>query len=325
MMRGDIIAALARYRRPGSPMYDHHFQGLPAEIVRPENLQTLLDILGDRSLPARVREHAAGALGEIRDPSAVPPLLAALAEPAVRRGSAVALGRLRDERARSELAKSAEKCKAARWALSQLAAAGTPEAVIEDLRLGHLRLIGLKLRKLPSELRWSVRQRVAKLFEQALGREQLGLEDRWLITALAELAPEEADEAMATAVAKAFGRNPAHVCTGTRLLRAAGRIAPLQAIPALVGVICRADYPPHQQAAAVCIRKILRAHGRQARALLAPHRRRLRARLRQLKSYLADPRRRPLARTAFPEGNWPDATRRVLSAIVRLLPAMNRE
>ena len=79
MRKQALIDALSAYRRPGSPMYRDHFQWLAPEVTSRSNATALRAILRDQTLPARVREHAAGALGETGDPSATPDLIAALA------------------------------------------------------------------------------------------------------------------------------------------------------------------------------------------------------------------------------------------------------
>lgn len=60
MTRREMIQVLSKYRRPGSPVYDHHFPGLPAKIARKGNVRGLVGILRDAGLPAIVRQNAAG-------------------------------------------------------------------------------------------------------------------------------------------------------------------------------------------------------------------------------------------------------------------------
>lgn len=124
MTRQELIAALAGYRRPGSPRYEHHFRKLPATVLRKRNVPALLAILSDTSLPPMVREHAAGALGETGDKRTVEPLIQALAETRLRRGVAVALGRMQAKAAARPLKGIAPRSQAAQWALSQLGLRG---------------------------------------------------------------------------------------------------------------------------------------------------------------------------------------------------------
>jgi hypothetical protein len=90
--RRAVAELLAGYRRPGSPIFAHHYRRLPAKVLKLENGDALLDILKDEGLPARVREHAAGALGQIGFRKAIPALIDALGSPKTRRGAATALG-----------------------------------------------------------------------------------------------------------------------------------------------------------------------------------------------------------------------------------------
>ncbi len=78
MTRRQLIDALAKYRRPGTPNYEYYFRCLPAGVGDGRNVRTLLSILADERLPARIRDHAGGALGETRDKRAVGPLIGAL-------------------------------------------------------------------------------------------------------------------------------------------------------------------------------------------------------------------------------------------------------
>ncbi|MFA6107935.1 MAG: hypothetical protein WDA75_04110 [Candidatus Latescibacterota bacterium] len=71
MTRDQLIAVLTAYRRPGTPSFGRHFMRLPRAVVQADNVSLLLDILWDDGLPGRVRDHAAGALGETGDVRAV--------------------------------------------------------------------------------------------------------------------------------------------------------------------------------------------------------------------------------------------------------------
>jgi hypothetical protein len=72
-------------------------------------------------------------------------------------------------------------------------------------------------------------------------------------------------------------------CTLNRLMRTLGVLRPLEAIPALVDVICQVRNPIHRHLAAVCIEKILNEHDAKAPALLRDHTARLRRRLTRLR------------------------------------------
>lgn len=85
--RQSLVNALAAYRRPGTPVYAYHFRNLPKEVLQQENAAAPRAILQDDSLPPRVREHAAGALGELRDQCAVGMLTEALGRAKLRRGA----------------------------------------------------------------------------------------------------------------------------------------------------------------------------------------------------------------------------------------------
>jgi hypothetical protein len=175
----DVLAA---YRRPGSPNYGRHFVGLPDEVLQKRNVRALLGILGDESLPARVREYAAGALGEIGDRRAVGALIEALGEAGLRRGAATGLGRMKAREAAEALRELAPRVKAAHWALSQVAVPRTVEEAIEDLRTGQLRLIPRKLGSLPGPLRRKVEAGMVQRFAEALASGDDDL--RWYVTAL---------------------------------------------------------------------------------------------------------------------------------------------
>ena len=86
MTREEMIGVLDAYRRPDSPVYDTHFRKLPAALLTERNVPDLIDVVWDESLPLRVRDHAAGALGEIGDPQSIAPLVEALASTRVREG-----------------------------------------------------------------------------------------------------------------------------------------------------------------------------------------------------------------------------------------------
>ncbi|HJN14662.1 MAG TPA: hypothetical protein QGH10_04190, partial [Armatimonadota bacterium] len=70
-----MIRALAAHRRPGSPNYAAHYRSLPEAAVQPARFDDLVSILLDDALANTVRDHAAGALGEVGDTRAVPFLI----------------------------------------------------------------------------------------------------------------------------------------------------------------------------------------------------------------------------------------------------------
>ena len=99
----ELLDVLSAYRRPDSPNYGLHFVDLPAEVKRKGNVRVLLSILADDGVPPMARQYAAGALGEIGDARAVESLIEALGQSKLRRGAAVALGRMRATEAVVEL------------------------------------------------------------------------------------------------------------------------------------------------------------------------------------------------------------------------------
>ena len=287
MTRQEMIDVLAEYRRPGSAVYDYHFQKLPSEIVQKRNVSGLLVILGDDALPMRVREHAAGALGEIGDQRAVRPLIEALGQARMRRGAAVALGRMKAREAAEALRELAGRVKAAHWALSQVSSPATVEEALEDLRSGQLRLIGSKVERLSDSQAQAVSQEVLRRLQEVLAAKALCPEDRWSITALQFLAPPEAADALTAALRQSINLEGCCGCTLNRCMRALGAIRPPQAIPALADVVCQTEHPRHKQLAVVCIEKILKARGAAAMALLEKERGRLREELARLRDEVA--------------------------------------
>jgi HEAT repeat protein len=321
MTRQQIIDTLSKYRRPGSPLYQHHFRRLPSEIVDGENVPVLLDVLRDASLPAKVREHAAGALGEIGDEDAVPALLEALQEPPLQRGVAVALGRMRAKEATDSLATLAPRLEAAAWALSQLGVTATTLDLIEDLRSGHLRLIGPKVANLDPAQAQAVAEAIRQRLEQTLAQGSLTPDDRWMITALQFLAPPQAADLLTEALEHCVQDRTCCDCLRNRLMRALGAIRPPQAIPALVQVICRIPNPIQKQLAVVCIEKIITADEEGAMALLRQRARRLRREVLRLQGQLSTTKPvipdRPWHYVPGSPG-WRAATERAIKAITRL-------
>jgi len=247
MIKQEAIDVLEEYRRPASPLYDHHFQRLPSEIIWKENVPVLLEVLMDTSLAAVVRENAAGALGEIGDHDAVGPLISALEEPGIRRGAAIALGRMKAKEATAALKALAPRVKAARWALSQLGVSETVDGVIDDLRSGQLRLITQKLRSLPSHLRKKVEEEIVQQFREALARGE-GQEDlRWYVTALSSFRHPDAAALLAGTLESSWKRMGSLVglqtertccgCLHNRTLRALKTNPSMEAVPNLVETV----------------------------------------------------------------------------------------
>jgi len=268
MTRNEIVAALAVFRRPGHPMFERHFQGLPPAVVRKGNVQRLVSILSDGGLPATVRRNAAGALGETGDARAVKPLIEALRQPATRRCAAIALGRLKARPAAKPLRELMPEDAAAKWALSQLAPPRTVEEIIEDLRSGQIRRIGPKIDTLSEGQAKAVAADVQRRLRQAVVERTLSPEHRWLVTSLQYLAPPDAGDVLTEALRQSIHMTNCCGCTRNRAIRALGAIRPPQAIPALADVICQVDNAAHKQLAAVCIEKIVKARGQPAAALL---------------------------------------------------------
>ncbi len=271
MARQELVDALKEYRRPGSPVYSYHFRRLPAEIVRTRNVPALLSILEDEDLPARAREHAAGALGERGARRAVRPGTAALAKPGRRRGAPTALGLMKAKEAAERLRALAPRVGAARWALSQVSAPTTTRGVIDDLQTGQLRDIGPKIGRLQSGQAGAVSRELIDRLEEVVAAGALSPESRWIVTALQYLAPAKAAEALIEALSQAIGLDGCCGCLLNRTMRALGEIRPLGAVPVLVDVVCRADNPVHKHLAAVCIEKVVAQHDGEALSLLAEH------------------------------------------------------
>jgi len=327
MTRQKMIDLLAKYRRPGSPMYEHHFQGLPPKIVQKKNVPALLAILRDTHLPARVREHAAGALGEIGQERAVGPLIDALREPRIRRGASVALGRMKAREAADALKDLASRLRAARWALSQLGVGRTVGEVIDDLRSGHLRLIPQKLRSLPECMRQQVAAEVLRQLEQVVSSGSLGPEHRWLVTALQFLGSVDAGDVLTEALRQSIHLKNCCGCVRNRLMRALGAIRPPQAIPALADVVCQVENPVHKQLAAVCIEKTVKARGSETGPLLRGQRARLLRVFNRLKRAVATTRSpTPLKGLSYAGGRprWSAAMDRATKAIRRVLKQCER-
>jgi len=310
MTRNELVGALGRYTRPGSPNYAHHFQGLPAEVTGPGNVLALLSILGDEDLPPKVREHAAGALGEVGDERAVPALLEALAGAKFRRAAAVALGRMRVIEAAEALGALAPKVKAAQWALSQLDLAETPEDIVEDLGTCQLRAIQAKVKGLSPDDAEAVAAEVLSRLEEVVGAECHLSPHRRLVTTLQYLVCEDAGDALTEGLRQYVergdmciharpGREMPCACVPNRLMRALGDIKPLDAVPVLVDLIEKIDSPIHQHQAAVCLGKIASAHGDAGLAALSSERDRLSGALKRLQPLSSECKRTARATEAI--------------------------
>jgi HEAT repeat protein len=246
-------------------MYRYHFRNLPPEVLRRRNAAALRAILRDERLPDRAREHAAGALGQIGDGSSIPHLIAALGSRKLRRGAAVALGLLQAKRASKALESVAEREPAARWALAEIRVPLTAAEVLDELEKGHLRQIPRTLGRLPEALRPKVQARVTALFRSAVAGGGPTADDRWLITALQELAPQRSGALVSRALHHA-NEGQQDLCPSVRhrLLRAISAILPPRALPPLAETVCEGDNPAHVRMALLNIRRIVKARDRRA-------------------------------------------------------------
>ncbi|MDH5440456.1 MAG: HEAT repeat domain-containing protein [Candidatus Bathyarchaeota archaeon] len=253
MEREEIIDVLAKYRRPGTPVYDYHFRNLPSAVLEEENVPELICILEDKNLPSIVREHAAGALGEIGDKRAVKPLIEALKERRLHRGVSVALGRMKAEEAMDALQELAPRSTAARWALSQLSLGETVEEVMDNLRYGPLWAIPKKMNSLSDPLRKEVQEEIVRQFREVLSREDMHNPDnrdedwRLYVTALSTFQHHDAPKLLAETLERAWrqmgslvGLRTKQTCCGclhNRTLRALKTNPSLDAVPNLVETI----------------------------------------------------------------------------------------
>ena len=319
MDRKQIVEVLAAYRRPGTPMYAYHFRRLPDEVVQPENAHLRRSILRDESLPPRVREHAAGALGEAGDRRAIGMLIKALDSAQLRRGAAVALGLMRAKRAVPALEAVASGCKAARWALSQFDRRQSTTQLLADLRDGHLRDIGRKLSGLDPRQRDAVGRNALRELRAVVRTGKLGQEHRWLMTVLQYYDSPEADELLAEALRLTVRRRGICPTVRGRLLRILGARRPVSAIPALIEVACQTEKPGHAQMAVACIEKTLRGRC-DGTASLVGYCSRLRGQLTRLKAL------RSSTRPVKPPRPWIDVpgSPKWLAAVDRAIKALER-
>ena len=322
MGRESLVTALASYRRPGTPVYAYHFRNLPKEVLQPGNAAALRAVLQDDSLPLRVREHAAGALGELRDARAVGMLVGALGSAKLRRGAAVALGLMRAQRAVPALEAVAPRCKAARWALSQFDRSQSTDQLLADLRAGHLREIGRKMSRVPASQRRAIAEQALQRLRDAVGTGELRQEHRWLMTVLQDSDVPGTDDVLAQALRlTALKRETCPTVRG-RLLRVVGARQPTVAIPALVDVACQTESPGQAHMGIVCIGKILRCRD-EAKTLVADNRSRLDRQLERLRRLRADtqPKAPPRSWERTPGSpGWFAAVDRAIKALERLLP-----
>ena len=268
MIREEIIRVLAGYRRPGSPAYARHYDRLPEELVRSENVIPLLDILNDTSLPDAVRDHAAGALGKIGDERAANSLIDALADRATRRGAATALGMMRLSEARDALAAVAPSVKAAAWALREIGSAERAlretgggenvDSLMHDLRTEQLQFVRQRVLELDPVTRAEVERRIVDHLRRAVASGDLEFQrNAWAADALAYLAPESGADVV---------REGLHLCiddpgeprlTG-HFVEAARAVGSPELVAPLADIACSAMNPSLRERAARAIRQIAR-------------------------------------------------------------------
>jgi hypothetical protein len=251
---------LDAYRRPGTPVFAYHFRRLPEEVLRPQNCERLLGILEDETLSARVRDHAAGVLGQIGCRDAIPSLIAALGSTATRRGAATALGLMKAEEAGDALAELAPKLSVARWAHEEVSACQSVDEAVSRLRDGALRRIKPQVAKLDAEIKPQVSAAVTTLLQAQLDEGYLDHSHRWMITALQWLDPPEAAGVVTQALRLAIETTNCCGCLRKRATWTAAAIGSPEAIPPLVEMILKLRRPQNVQQAAVCIEKLAAKH-----------------------------------------------------------------
>ena len=321
MDRLKLVEALSAYRRPGTPVYAYHFRNLPEEVLQDQNAGALRAVLQDDSLTPRVREHAAGALGELRDQRSVTLLIEALGSAKLRRGAAVALGLIRDQRAVPALGAAAPRCKAARWALGQFDRNQSTDQLLTDLREGHLREIGRKLAAAPTNHRRAVVEQALRELKAVVTRGTLGQEHRWLMTVLQYAEDPAVDAVLAEALRLTVRKRGICPTVRGRLLRVIGARLPTTALPALVDVACQTDDPGQAQMAAVSIGKLVHCSN-DAKALADKSRPRMLRQLKRLRRLRGEtrPKAPPRAWERTPGSpGWFAAIDRATRALERLL------
>jgi len=309
---------------------------MPAQLIQPGNVVSLLNILNDESLSWAVREHAAGALGEIGDRRAVEHLVDALEHARLRRGAAVALGRMHAAEAADALRKHASVCRAAGWALFECEAEQTLDETIGALEAGHLRHIGRQIERLSDTRAEDVSCEIVQRF-RAVAHETPRDEHCWLVTSLEALATRVSAPVQTQAailVVDALGRSVgSDVGIRHRLIKAVAALGASEAcaartsLEALVEFLCRVDYPTHKHAAAVVIDRVAKSGGPAALNALVAFEGRLHAELDRFEAEAvsAEPVTPPRAWDAPPGSpRWAAAARRAIRAMERLLARCRR-
>ena len=317
-----LIELLETYRRPGTPVFEYHYRRLPPEVLKPRNADVLLGILRDQRLPAKVRDHAAGALGQIGCRKAIPALIEALSSAKTRRGAATALGLLKAEKAREALADLSPKLGVAKWAHEEVAGPGDVDGTLAGLRDGQLRRIGPKIAALDGKARAEVSSALVQLLRAQIKEGNLDHSHRWMVTSLQRLAPPEAGPVIADALRLSIKTENCCGCLRKRTTWAAAAIGSPDAIPALVEMIVKLSRPQNVQQAAVCIEKIAKARPDEVSRILRKEKRRLTSAVKRIRKETdAAPRRRPKLDWDGSEGTprWLAATARAQKAVDRVL------
>ena len=323
----DIIAFLAAYRRPGTPVFARHFLQLPAELIDEERVPDLITILLNESLPYMVRDHAAGALGEIGDERAVEFLVDALASSKTRRGAAVALGRMRASAARESLAQLAPSVPAARWALSELGVPGTPDGILEDLREGQLYGLRTRIARLDATQARKAESALLRQLSEKVDQGTLTYADGWIVSGLQYLQSRDAAPLLAEALLDIA--DPDHEAMGlrARMMRALSKLGTLQTIPIVVEFLLDVDSPVHKDLAAECIKAITRRHGSEGIRTVQEHADEIRAERQRLAATL---RKTPPVGVERPwdgppgSPHWAAATKRTIRKLDGLLVCAQR-
>lgn len=323
----DVIASLAAYRRPGTPVFARHFLQLPAELIDRERVPDLITILVDESLPSMVRDNAAGALGEIGDEMAVEFLVDALASSKTRRGAAVAIGRMRASAARESLAQHAPNVPAARWALSELGVPGTPDGILEDLRKGSLHGLRTRIARLDAAQAREAESALLGQLSEKVEQGTLTYADAWIVSGLYYLQSRDAEPLLAEALLRIA--DPDHAAAGlrSRVLRSLSELGTLQTIPLVVEFLLDADSPIHKDLAAACVKAIARRHGSEGVRTTQEHADQIGAERQRLAATL---RNTPLVDVERPwhsppgSPKWAAATKRTIRKLDALLGCAQR-
>jgi len=317
-----LIELLETYRRPGTPVFEYHYRRLPSEILKPGNADVLLGVLKDEKLPSKVRDHAAGALGQIGCKKAIPALIEALGSAKTRRGAATALGLLKAEEAREALAELPPKLGVARWAHEEVSGPAEVDGILARLRDGQLRRIGPKIAALDGKAKTEVSSALVQLLREQIKEGYLDHSHRWMVTSLQRLAPSEAGRVIADALRLSIKTENCCGCLRKRTTWAAAAIGSPDAIPSLVEMIVKLSRPQNVQQAAVCIEKIAKARPDEVSRILRKEKRRLASAARRVRKETdATPRRRPKLDWDGSEGTprWLAASARAQKAVDRVL------